>query len=175
MRSTVVAAAILASFTTGCSSSYMPVQGPRLSVVMESGTPVYMRDGQRFSGGFLGGDIEDAVRGSPRAEDYAHDYKSGMVTGFVSTLAGALAIGVGAGLAGGEASQSSTPTPGLVTLGGGALLYIVGLGMLLAAQPHLYDAINAYNDDFDHAGGPVRRALSAPPPPPADEAPSYAP
>jgi hypothetical protein len=173
MRSTVIAAAILVSFTTACTSSYVPVQGPRLSVVMEGGTPTYVHDGQRFSGGFLGGDIEDAVRGSPKAEEYAHDFKSGMVTGFVATLTGALAAGVGAGLAGGESAQNSSPTAGLVTLGGGALLYVVGLGVLFAAQPHLYDAINAYNDDFDHAEAPARRVQ--PPPPPADEAPSYAP
>ena len=33
-----------------------------------------------------------------------------------------------------------------------SLVYVVGLGMTLNAVPHLYDAVNAYNDDLPQAG-----------------------
>lgn len=118
---------------------------------MESGSLAYVRDGKKYEGGMLGGDIEEAVRGNPRAEQYAHDYKSGMVTGFALSMVGI------AGMVGGltvegiqEANHptgsQSVPVTGLVIFGAGLLLDLVGSGMMLGAVPHLYDAVNAFND-----------------------------
>jgi hypothetical protein len=155
MRSNGVSIAILVSFTAGCSSSYVPAVGPRLSVVMEGGSPAYVRDGKRFEGGFLGGDIEEAVQGSPKAEEYAHEFKSGVTTGFAMTLIGCLGLVGGATLTGVQAAgdgSGAAPLPGLLVMGGSLLLYAVGLGMTLNAVPHLYDAVNAYNDDLPPAG-----------------------
>lgn len=119
-------------------------------MLMEDGRPAYVRDGKKFDGGFLGGDIEEAVQGNPQAEEYAHEFKSGIVTGFVLSM-----IGV-AGIVGGSAASlvevdqpvasNSVPVAGLAVMGAGLILDVVGLVMMLNAQPHLFDAINSYND-----------------------------
>jgi len=155
MRSTGVALAVLATFIVGCSSSYIPATGPRLSVVMEGGTPTYVRDGKKFEGGFLGGDIEEAVHGSPKAEEYAHEFKTGVSTGFAMTIIGAVGLVGGATIGGIEAAQdgrNTVPVTGLVVMGAGLALYLVGLGLTLNAIPHFYDAVNAYNDDLAPSG-----------------------
>ena len=81
--------------TVGCASSYLPQPSPRVSVVMDGGSYAYTRDGQKYSGGLFGGDIDKAVKGNKAAEKYAHEYKTGMATGFALTvigLAGLLAV-----------------------------------------------------------------------------------
>jgi hypothetical protein len=150
---------VLSTFVAGCSSSYVPAVGPRLSVVMENGAPTYVRDGKKFEGGFLGGDIEDAVQGSPKAEEYAHEFKTGVTTGFALTMLGVAGILGGAAVTGAEASsQANQPGPGtvpvtgLVVMGAGLLLELVGVGVELNAIPHFYDAVNAYNDDLRPGG-----------------------
>jgi hypothetical protein len=156
MRSKVVALGVLATLAAGCSSSYVPAAGPRLSVVMEGGTPTYVRDGKKFEGGFLGGDIEEAVHGSPKAEEYAHEFKTGITTGFAMTMIGTVGIVGGAAITGVQASradQNTVPIAGLLVMGGGLLLELIGLGVEFNALPHFYDAINAYNDDLTPAGG----------------------
>ena len=154
MRSNVVALAILATFAAACSTSYMPAAGPRLSVVMEGGTPAYVRDGKKFEGGIFGGDIEEAVQGSRKAEAYAHDFKTGMVTGFAMTLIGGAGLVGGAAVAGVQANQdrSAVPVTGLLVMTGGLILELIGLGVELSALPHFYDAVNAYNDDLPQSG-----------------------
>lgn len=131
---------------------------------MESGSLAYVRDGKKYDGGFLGGDIEEAVRGNPRAEEYAHDYKSGLVTGFVLSTIGIAAIAGGVTVAAIDADQQSgnqsVPVTGLVILGAGVILDLIGTGFTIGAVPHLYDAVNAFNDGV------------APPPSPRPAAPA---
>jgi hypothetical protein len=146
----VYAVAGLVGCTTACSSAYIPQPGPRVSIVMENGSLAYVRDGKTYEGGFLGGDIEEAVRGNPRAEQYAHDYKSGVVTGFALSMVGIAGVAAGSTLTVIEASRmggsDSVPVTGLVILGAGVLLDLIGSGIMTAAVPHLYDAVNAFND-----------------------------
>jgi hypothetical protein len=153
----VVAGVLTCSFSLGCTSDYMPRPGPRVSMVMDSGKIAYVRDGRKFEGGFLGGDIEEAVRGNPQAEEYASAYKTGMVTGFALTMIGAGAVLGGAVLAADESTQESTsPVPSLVVLAGALAVELAGVVVTLNAQPHLYDAINAYNDGpTGQPAGPV--------------------
>lgn len=116
----------------------------------------------------FGGEIEEAVRGNSEAEAHARAYKSGMIGGFVASMLGAVAIGGGAGVIVVDAGRSSTSgahdasaqTAGGMLLVGGLVAYAVGLSLLLNAQPHMWDAINIYND-----GLPDALASSAPPPP----------
>jgi hypothetical protein len=137
------------AFTTACSSAYIPQPGPRLSLVMEGGSLSYVRDGKTYEGGFLGGDIEEAVSGNPRAEEYAHEYKTGMVTGFALSMIGIAGMVGGVSLAAADAGRSSdqsAPITGLLIALGGAILDLVGAGVSVSAVPHLYDAVNAFND-----------------------------
>jgi hypothetical protein len=159
-----------------CTSDYLPRPGPRLSMVQESGSLVYVRDGKKIEGGFLGGGIEDAVQGVPQAEAYAHQYKSGMVTGFALTLVGVAGIIGGLTLTTTEASSqpnqssnnSSAVLPGLLVMGAGAIVEIIGTIVMSSAQPHLFDAVNAYNDGVESRGGapapaPVPTVVQSPP------------
>jgi hypothetical protein len=142
-----VAIGLLVSFTFGCSSSYVPLQSPRVAIVMEGGSHAFVRDGVKYEGGLFGGDIEAAVRGNPKAEAQARTYKNLVVGGFVLTLAGEAAAVGGLSIIGADAARNQTlSTPAAVLLGGGVVGYLVGLGLLLSAPPHLYDAVNIYND-----------------------------
>jgi hypothetical protein len=52
----------------------------------------------------------------------------------------------------------------------GAVAEIVGLVFAVSAQPHLFDAINIYNDGVKPGGQPLER--DTPPPAPAAPAPA---
>lgn len=170
-----MAAGLVAAFACeACTSDYLPRPGPRLSMVQESGSLVYVRDGKKIESGFLGGGIEDAVQGVPQAEAYAHEYRSGMVTGFALTLVGVAGIIGGLVLATTEASSqpaqssgnSSAVLPGLLVMGVGAIAEIIGTIVMSSAQPHLFDAVNAYNDGVEARGGapaPVPTVVQSPP------------
>jgi hypothetical protein len=174
------AIAVVLACTTACSSAYIPQPGPRLSVVMESGSLAYVRDGKTYEGGFFGGDIEEAVSGNPRAEEYAHEYKSGLVTGFAMSMIGIAGMLGGVSFAAADAARTndtSTPITGLLIAGGGALLDLIGLALMTNAVPHLYDAVNAFNDGVRTAPAPTPTAPPPAPtaPPPAPAAPPPAP
>jgi hypothetical protein len=117
---------------------------------MEGGTYAYVRDGKKYEGGILGGELEEAVRGDPTAEEYASQFRTGMTTGLVLTTVGTLGMVGGLVLTGAEAAQAtpgqSLPPTGLVVCGVGLVTELVGLIVSLNAAPHLFDAINAYND-----------------------------
>jgi hypothetical protein len=165
---------LLAPTSLGCASSYVPRPGPHVALVQDGGTISYVREGVKYDGGIFGGDIEQAVSGSERAEGYARDYKSGMTTGFVMTMIGSVGLIGGAGLLGAEEARTSTwdstATTALVVMLSGLVVELVGAGIAARAQTHLYDAVNAYNDDVDtgqvRAGPPeVSPASPALPPP----------
>ena len=154
----VAGAALLASLTVGCSSSYVPASSPRVSLVMKGGTYSYARDGKEFEGGLFGGEIEEAVRGNPEAEEYARSYKDGMLTGFALSLVGvAAAVGgatvVGASLGQNESNVSSLGAAGLAITTGGLITEIVGLIVEANAVTHVFDAVNAYNDGLLRSAG----------------------
>src|SRR5258708_35885273 len=112
-RSTTCSAlALLVSLATGCSTAYMPRPGPRVQVIMKSGTPSYVRDARVYEGGIFGGELEEPVRGNPEAESHARSYRNGMTTGFILTLLGGASVigGVGFVAAGANGSGGDAPT-----------------------------------------------------------------
>jgi hypothetical protein len=125
-------------------------------MVLDGGKIAYVKEGRKYDGGFLGGDIEEAVKGDRVAEQYASEYKSGMVTGFALYMLAVAGVIGGAVLTGAESAQQpqSAPVPGLLVMAGGLVLDLAALGVMLSAQPHLYDAINAYNDGAGQSGAP---------------------
>lgn len=142
---------------SGCSSAYVPARGPRLSLILKNGQPTYMRDGITFEGGALGGQIEEAVAGNPAAETEARSFKDRMLGGFCSVLGGGvgmlagtavMATGTAAARDADQADNKRIATGAAVALGGVAA-YVVGFALMVSAQPHLYDAINIYNDGVD--------------------------
>ena len=152
LRTAIGSVSICAFAASGCSTSYVPRPSPRVAVVMKGGTPRYMRDGQLYEGGGFGGDLDKAVRGNPEAEAHAHAYQDGMLAGFLTTLGGAASMGAGAGILLADSSRaaddrsSTAQTAALVLMTGGLAASIVGAVLFNNAQPHLWDAINIYND-----------------------------
>jgi hypothetical protein len=157
----LVILAPLGCLTLGCSSSYRPVANQHVAIVVDglSYTGLkysYYRDGKKYEGSWLGGEIEEAVHGNARAEDYAREYRTGMTAGLLLDIAGiGMALG-GAAVFAADASHSSTATPGQTSSGvpltgfyiaiAGLVVDLIGSAVSINAVTHLFDAVNAYND-----------------------------
>lgn len=145
-----------------CSSQYQPVTGPRLSVVMDEGSLTYVRDGQKFKHGMMGGGLVEAVEDDPEAKEAAEKYHSRMTSGFVLYLVGTgcLVTGLVVGFSTIDEREDHSDRDA-VAAGGllcGVAGLIVGASLLAAAMPYQYDAVNIYNDNLDK-----RRAIMLPP------------
>ena len=157
-------ALLAAAALLSCSTKYQPQLGPRLSVVIEGGSPVYVHDGKKFEHGFAGGGLVDAVESDPEAKEAAETYQTRMTTGFALYLVGAacLITGVSVGLSHIDDNQRSDGADAL-TAGGilcGFAGMISGAVLLVTGQPYQMDAINIYNDNVEK-----RRLYPAPPVP----------
>lgn len=138
----------VAVLCTACSSSYTPQSRGRVSIMMEGGSLVYVRDGKTYPHGFLGGGLEDAVRGNPAAESAADEYTSRLTLGFVGILGG---LGCMVGATGFAASKideddDDAAKNALFFALGCSVLTIVATGYLATAEPYRWDAINLFND-----------------------------
>jgi hypothetical protein len=159
MRASLVVLLGLA-FTAGCSSSYQPVRSPRIVTVVDSGQPAFVKNGERVGTLALGTGLVDAVHGNPRAEHQARVGRNLSVGGFVLAVAG-LGTEIGGLVVLAQDSHSdehSSLGPALLLTG--AVVAITGSVLMLAGQPHLYDAVNIYNDELET--GPATQAAAAP-------------
>ena len=170
LRRTMCLVSVTALALTGCSTSYVPRPSPRVALAMQDGSMTYLRDGRAYPGGGFGGDLDEAVAGNPEALSHAKAYRAQMIGGFAATMGG-LASMIAGGLVysnSEDASGRRDPTEQTVgiTLGiGGLAAYVTGLVLLTTAQPHLWDAINIYNDSvYDPGVQPRPYGPSAPPP-----------
>ena len=114
-------------------------------MAMSGGFPTFFRDGKEYPGGLFLGGVVDAVHGNPRAEDEARTAHHLMVGGFVVEGAGLGTFIAGAVLTGHNASPQ-TQNAGLGLMLGGLVVEVVGLILVVNAPPHMYDAVNIYND-----------------------------
>lgn len=131
----------------GCSSSYQPAQSPRIATVMETGTPTLVRDGKSYGGFGFGGGVVDAVQGNPRAEAEARKGRNLVIGGFVLDLAGLGAETAGLVVLSNHDRTAQSTSLGLVL--GGLVGVLAGTVLILNGEPHLYDAVNIYNDGVD--------------------------
>lgn len=153
------------ALVNGCATAYTPRPGPRLSVVMESGAPVYVRDSQRFEHGMFGSGLVEAVQGVPEAEEYARTYRDRNVAGFTTSIVGAGMIGVGSVMTAEAFVSDRSSTDRGIALGllvGGVVVELIGSIIAASGNPHQLDAINAYNDAIE-----AEKAQSLPDAPPA--------
>ena len=152
MRNQLVVVLALSLSAVGCSSSYEPARSPRIVTLVEGGTPKFVRDGQRIGSPAFGSGLVDAVRGNPEAERHARIGRNLIVGGFVLDIAG-LGAEVGGLVAlahdRNQGHDSSSLGTGLVL--GGLAAVIAGSVLIIAGQPHIYDAVNIYNDGVDAA------------------------
>ena len=162
-RAAVVALACLA-----CSSHYTPRARGRVAITIVDGKQVYVRDGQMYPHGLLGGGLESAVAGNPAAVAAAHQYHDHLRDGLIAILAGSAAMvgGLSYGMA--EAVQTnpnSTRVDGVpfaIALVGLAVM-MYGTATAATAEPLRWDAINIFNDGGNLAPpGPPGYAATAP-------------
>ncbi len=150
---------LLAFTAQACMTTYEPRSSPRLVTVMEGGSPVLVKNGKRYSVALFGGELEDAVAPHARAMDHAAAFRMQTMAGFVIGVASSVPIGLGAGMYGNEVAQRHDGTLGLALLTGGIVTYLLGIGLIASAQPHMHDAINTYNDWVD-SGMPADATLT---------------
>lgn len=136
---------------SACSSHYMPRAIGRVSIVMQAGQPVYVRDGVVVPQGFLGSGLEQAVVGNPAAQAAARRFHDGWRDAFIEVFLGGLAMGTGTGLLTYEATSTNAPprllAPSLGLLVVGAALMMWGGLEVQDAQTYQWDAINIFNDN----------------------------
>lgn len=143
-----LAAAALLLSTAACSTHYVPQARGRLAVVMDPSMGLY-KDGKTYRPGLFGGDIDEAVAGNPRAEDEATAYQNDQTVGTACTFIGLASVVAGVTVLGADfptSNQTNGLPPSLGLMLGGLALDLIGLGFSLAAQGHLWDAVNIYND-----------------------------
>ena len=148
-----VAVGLLASILVcSCSSGYEPARSPRIAIVVEGGSPAFVKDGTRSGSTLFGGGLVDAVRGNPRAEEQARIARNLTIGGFVLDLAGfGSEVGGVVALAHEPGSNGHSSALGAGLLLGGLGAVLAGTIMLISAPPHVYDAVNIYNDGVDSA------------------------
>ncbi|HEY4157265.1 MAG TPA: hypothetical protein VGM29_04175 [Polyangiaceae bacterium] len=169
---TMACSSALLALSAGCSSGYQPAESPRASLVMDEGAPHVVRDGVDKGGFTFGDGVVNAVQGNRRAEEEARLGRKLIIGGFVLDLTG-IALETG-GLIYTIDNPQKNGAHGLGLVNGGLSVGLAGTIMILNGQPHLYDALNIYNDRLeDPAWTPRPPTLPLVPPalPPAPPVP----
>jgi hypothetical protein len=126
-----------------------------------------VKNGQQYDLGLFGGGLVEAVESNPAAREHAESFRDHTIAGFAMALGGVAVTAGGSGLL--AASVGTESRTSEVT---GASLMLAGLGLAIAglmvttgAPPHMYDAINIYNDGVSPPPGwPPPAGWPAPPP-----------
>jgi hypothetical protein len=161
-----IAACLLVSISTSCSTSYTPKPDSRLHLLIKNGGFAFEVDGKVYEGGAFGGGLEEAVHGNPEAEAHALAFQSDLAWGTITLLGGMAGLVGGVVLAGAGASRPGHTTDqglmlaALCALVSGVALDLVSVGFMLKAPTHMYDAINIYNDGIPAPPPPSTRTAS---------------
>ena len=152
MRSPRVVAVAVVAVVGACSSNYIPRRPGHVAMILQNGSPAYVRDGRVYQHGLMGGGLLRAVQGNPAAEQAAHEYRSRIGNGLAAGLVGMTCMVGGAVYAGMSAEDSNVDERdrkamigGIVALGCSVLMF-GGFGYMATAEPYRYDAINIFND-----------------------------
>jgi hypothetical protein len=136
-------AAVAAASLPACSSVYRPRPSARVGLIIQHGGAFYVKEGQAYPIGPLGGPLEALVASSPPAVALAQRSRSQLAVGVPLYVVGVAAVVVGL-----LASPSPTVLKwGLV--GGGAASGVTGIGLMGAGVTNAVDAVNVYNDNAD--------------------------
>jgi hypothetical protein len=154
----MVAAVLGLLVGSGCASSYQPARNPRVTASGGETGPNFFKDGKEYSGGFFGGGLVDAVHGNERAEQEAITARNLTVAGFTLQVVGLSGVVTGVVLE--TRDDDAARTAGIWFGLGGAVTVLVGTLLVRSGSPHMYNAVNIYNDGVE--GHPL-------PPKPLDE------
>jgi len=159
--------ALVLALIAGCSSQYMPRAPGLVAVTVQDGKLVYMRDGQSYPHGLLGGGLVDAVAGNPLAVAAARHYHAHMRDGFIVAMLGLAAMFGGTVAFTTSLDSENGGNRGAIGAGcilGGMVMALVGAAYAAGAEPYRWDAINLFNDGARAvpSGPPGLRAAAAP-------------
>ena len=163
--SCIVACAFVSGF--GCSSSYMPRPGPRVAMIQQSGNPCLRARWKGLRGRHLrrrnrrSGPRQSRGRIAREGLQEPNDRRISRNGGRSNRWSLVSLVSAGALSRTDNGGSNTEATTGGVLLAGGLGAYITGFVLILTAQPHMWDAINVYND-----GVPMGRCPMAIPPPP---------
>jgi len=127
----------------GCGTSYTPRPTSRIGLLIRHGGPYYVKDGQQFPIGPLGGDLPSLVATSPAAVAHARAARADLAVGVPCYITGVGTVVVGI-------LALSGPV-GWVVIGAGGAIGGTGIGLMGAGVTHAVDAVNIHNDA---TGGP---------------------
>lgn len=158
-----LAVLLVLALTAGCSSSYEPARSPRIVTVVEAGQPQFVKNGERIGGPAFGSGLADAVASNPEAQRQATIGRNLVLGGFVLDLVGLGSVIGGTVVLAKQDAQEQPSTAGAALLLGGVAAALAGSVLILCGQPHIYDAVNIYNDGLDARPSPTP-AVPAPAP-----------
>jgi hypothetical protein len=133
--------ALIVAGTFGCSSAYLPRPSHRISFIESEGGVKLTRDSQDFTSW----NVDQAVAGNPQAESEARTFLHRTTAGLVLDGVGLALIAAGAPLAA-QSESSARRDVGGGLIAGGCVSIVVAFVLLATGLPHIYDAINIYND-----------------------------
>lgn len=144
-------------------------------MMMQNGQIAYVRDGQVYPHGFLGGGLEHAVAGNPNAVRAAAEYTDRLKLGLLGIFGGMVCSVTAMTYAlrdlGDDPDTSDrndrNDVPNTLWLSlGCSVVMILGAGYAASAEPYRWDAVNLFNDAPPQLPypGPPQPSLQPPPP-----------
>lgn len=156
----VGAALLVAQLACAGAASYQPRPSPRIAAVHINGR-VYVRDGQRYEIGFLGGGGEELVASNEMATALVHKHRRKQI--WAVSLA---SLGLGASIAGNAlfwTADAGDERRGLAIVWLSLIPIVASAVFFNSARHDLDNAVNIYNDALD---GPIAPNAFDPLPPP---------
>lgn len=160
----------LCLFGAGCVTGYEPHASRSIRMILKDGTAAFTKNGVVVQKGFLGSGLSEAMADVPQAQRHAEAFRKQTIAGFVVSLVALPVVAAGAVVAilgmtsQREGVSSGTGFPYVTSVGFGMEVLglagaILGAAVTSSAQPHLYDALNIYNDAVEEA---LRRPITEP-------------
>jgi hypothetical protein len=157
----VSAAVLVAQLACAGAGSYEPRPSPRIAAVHINGR-TYVREGQRYEIGLLGGNGEALVAGNEQATSLMRKHRRKQL--WTWSLLG---LAIGTEVAGGAMLATSDEYhrgPGMAVTWLALVPLLTSLVIATSARHDLVNAVNIYNDALE---GPIAPdAFEDPPPPP---------
>jgi hypothetical protein len=121
-----------------------------------------VRDGTYYGGGAFGGDVDQAVSGVPEAVSHARSYQTLSTLGSIALFTSEAAAISGSVIIPTAIDDPETRSAARVAFIVSSLtLLVTGVVLHVAAEPHLYDAVNLYNERIDAGWRPAEPGVNA--------------
>lgn len=141
----------MTALATACACGSGPTPGERVQVVHTTSGLAFVRGSERYDDGKLGRGLRHAVHGVPDAERHADAHAHLRMGGFLFELGSVLLTGA-AVVSAVQNDESGNALDTSMALAGGAVAFsVVSSAMYERSTPHVYQAVNIYNDEVQRA------------------------